>query len=80
MGMNQFCHSCSAPLNAPGFKGPSDTFCRNCTDEQGILKSKEEIHKGMAGWLKSWQPGIDDKTAAERATHFMKAMPAWAEE
>jgi hypothetical protein len=63
----------------PEFKGPVDKYCKYCTDEKGNLKSLEEIHNGIAGWLKTWQPEIDEKTAHERATYFMKAMPAWAE-
>lgn len=72
------CHSCCAPLS-PEFKGASDKYCKLCTDEAGNLKSREEVLKGMACWLKCWQPDLDDATALKRAEHFMKAMPAWAE-
>lgn len=78
--MNKFCYSCSAPLEMPEFKGPAENFCKYCTDEEGNLKSREEIYSGIVYWLKTWQPGIDDETAKERATCFMKAMPAWAEQ
>jgi hypothetical protein len=77
--MTEYCHSCSAPLAAPGFKGPAEDYCKYCTDGQGNLKSREEIVEGVAHWLKSWQPGIDDATAAVRAEHYVKAMPAWAD-
>ena len=77
--MNKFCYSCSATLEMPEFKGIAEKYCKYCTDEKGNLKSREEIRKGIAGWLKTWQPEIDEETARERATHFMKAMPAWAE-
>lgn len=77
--MDKFCFSCSAPLAAPEFKGPADDFCKNCTDEKGNLKPREEIRNGIAWWFKSWQPGLDDDTALARAEHFMKAMPAWTE-
>jgi hypothetical protein len=63
----------------PQFKGPAEIYCKYCTDEKGDLKSREEIHKGIAEWLKTWQPELDEETAQARATHFMKAMPAWAE-
>lgn len=77
--MDQYCQSCSAPLSAPSFKGPSEDYCKHCTDEKGNLKSREEIKMGISMWLKSWQPGLDDEKATVRAEHFMKAMPAWAE-
>jgi len=77
--MDKFCHSCAAPLDGPMFKGPSDKYCKYCSDEAGKLKPREEIHKGITMWLKEWQPDIDEATAAVRADHYMKAMPAWAE-
>ena len=77
--MNKFCYSCTAPLEMPEFKGPAENYCKYCTDDQGKLKMKNEVQQGIAMWLKTWQPDIDDTTATERATNFMKAMPAWAE-
>jgi len=62
----------------PEFKGPSDNFCKYCVDANGNLLDREVIQKGIAEWFKSWQPGIDDKKALERAAYFMRAMPAWA--
>jgi hypothetical protein len=78
--MDKFCYSCAAPLNMPDFKGPAENYCKYCTDENGNLKSKEEIQQGVAQWFKIWQPNIDDKKALDRAKNYMKAMPAWAEE
>ncbi len=78
--MDKFCHSCAAPLNVADFKGPAEDFCKYCTDEAGNLKPKEEIKSGITHWMKSWQPGIDDETAANRAEYYMKSMPAWADE
>lgn len=74
----RFCHSCAAPLDAPGFAGAAASYCRYCTDEAGNLKSRKEVRKGIAGWLKSWQPDVDTKTAEARARDYMKSMPAWA--
>lgn len=76
--MNQHCQSCAAPLNAPGMKGASDQYCKYCTDAKGKLKSRDEVQKGIAGWLKSWGGNLTDKQASERAAHYMMAMPAWA--
>ncbi len=77
--MQKFCHSCGAPLDMPDFKGPADDYCINCTDEQGKLKSADEIKFGLAEWFKMWQPELKQDQALQRAGHYMKAMPAWAE-
>ena len=79
MKMDKFCYSCSAPLSMPEFKGPSENYCKYCTDENGNLKSREEIQKGIANWFKSWQPSLTHEKAVKRAVYFMKAMPAWAD-
>ncbi|MEW6264416.1 MAG: zinc ribbon domain-containing protein [Thermodesulfobacteriota bacterium] len=75
----KFCYSCGAPLNAPGFKGVAENFCKYCTDDQGRVKSRPEVQAGIAQWLKMWQPNLDDAQAIVRAGHYMKAMPHWAE-
>ena len=74
----KFCHSCTAPLNG-AFKGAADVYCKYCSDESGALKSYDEAKAGVIHWLMSWQPGIDEATADQRAVHFMRAMPAWAD-
>ncbi|MCP4112274.1 MAG: hypothetical protein GY749_43245 [Desulfobacteraceae bacterium] len=76
--MHKFCHSCSVPLEMPDFKGPAEDYCKHCTDSEGNLKPKEEVQRGIAEWLKTWQPDINDEKALTRAGHYMKAMPAWA--
>lgn len=76
--MFKSCYSCGAPLSMPDFKGPAEDYCKHCTDDAGTLKSREEVHQGVASWLKTWQPDLDDETAARRASHYMNAMPAWA--
>ena len=48
-------------------------------DEEGNLKSTDEIQMGVAEWFKAWQPDLDHNKALARAAHYMKAMPAWAE-
>ncbi len=78
--MSTFCHSCTAPLDAPDFKGVSDIYCKYCTDENGKLKPRTEIQRGIAEWFKSWQGDINDGQAMKRADLFMNAMPAWADD
>jgi len=77
--MMKFCHSCTAPLDMPDFKGPAENYCKYCTDEKGKLKPQAEVKQGIAEWFKSWQPGLEDQVALKRADLFMQAMPAWAE-
>lgn len=76
--MDKWCFSCGAPLT-PEFKGSSEEYCKFCTDETGKLKSFEEIKFGVAEWLKSWQPNLEQDKAVTRAGFYLKAMPAWAE-
>ncbi len=77
--MNSHCHSCAAPLENPGFQGPSPIYCRFCSDETGKLRSKKEVRAGIAEWMMTWQPGLDEKEAEKRAKRYMRTMPAWAE-
>lgn len=77
--MNQaHCHSCAMPLSSE-MQGPTENLCKYCCDENGQLKSREEVQAGLAMWLQSWGPGMDEATARARAADYMKAMPAWAE-
>ncbi len=77
--MQQFCHSCAAPLSLPDFKGPAENYCINCTDEKGNLKPRDEVKFGLAEWFKMWQSDLIQDKALLRADHYMQAMPAWSE-
>lgn len=79
MSAPQFCHSCMAPLCMEDFKGPSEVFCKHCTDSDGNLLSYEQVLEGTAMFLLSWQKGIDRETARIRAQYYLKSMPAWAD-
>ncbi len=74
----QFCRSCAMPIDMPNLEGMAEAYCEHCTNEEGELKSREEIKQGIAHWIMGWQH-VDMDTAMERAEHYMKAMPAWAE-
>ena len=76
---NSYCHSCGVPLEVPGFDGACVYFCTYCTDRDGNLAPRDLVQKGVAEWLKTWQPDLDDARAMERAGHYLKSMPAWAE-
>ena len=68
------------PLDAPGATSASDKYCAHCADEAGNLKPRTEVQQSIAHWLQSWQGEILQDVAMERAGHFMKAMPAWADD
>lgn len=76
-----YCHSCSMPLDVPGFKGKSDIYCVHCTDEDGALNvTKDQVQSAIANWFKEWQGDLDDEIAMKRAGHYLQAMPQWADE
>lgn len=76
-----YCYSCSIPLNEETW-GPikDEMYCHGCTTETGEIQSKEHVQQWIAGWLANWQDGVTMEQAQQRAAHFMKAMPAWAED
>ncbi len=79
MEAQQFCFSCGAPLAMPEMKGTHENYCKFCKDEAGNTPAKEVIQGGIAEWFMSWQTEITKEQAFERAGHYMKAMPHWAE-
>lgn len=74
-----FCLACTHPLEADEVKSEVEGYCKYCIDDEGNLKPYEAIKEGIAGWMMSWQPGVTPEVAAERAGHFMRALPAWAD-
>jgi hypothetical protein len=78
--MAEFCYACAAPLSSPDFKGPSADYCKYCTDEAGVLKSRDNVLGSIADWFMEWQPGLTREKALARAEHYMLSMPAWAED
>ncbi len=76
--MDAFCYSCAAPLTGPS-KGPAENYCTCCTNEEGILRPKEEILQGIIQWFQMWQPDMGEAVTQDRAKKYMQAMPAWAE-
>ncbi len=76
---NSYCHSCGVPLEVPGFNGDVENYCNYCTDRDGNLAPRDQVQKGVAEWLKTWQPDLDDTRAMERADNYLKSMPAWSE-
>jgi hypothetical protein len=72
------CFSCGMPLSE-NVKSKNQQFCSFCTDDSGILKSREEVQDGIANWLCMMQPELSKDTAAKRAVYYLMAMPQWAD-
>jgi hypothetical protein len=66
-------------LEVPEFNCTPEPYCESCSDREGHLTPRDLVQKGVAEWLKAWQPDLDDAQAMERANHYLKSMPAWAE-
>jgi hypothetical protein len=66
------------PLEGQDLMGEAEKFCSHCTDDEGNVRTREEVKQGLANWIMSWQ-NVDYETAVKRAEHYMKAMPAWAD-
>lgn len=74
--MSNSCLSCGMPLVG---QNVSSHYCEYCSNEDGTLKSREEVQQGIAGWLAGWCPEPQDVDFMQRANNYMKAMPAWAQ-
>jgi len=70
------CYSCSQSLQE--HPGPAPFYCRDCSDEEGRLLPREEVHALIARWMQWWQPDLDEEEARRRATLYMSVMPAWS--
>lgn len=77
--MSNNCYSCGMPLQDEKDRRLTTDYCNYCTDDVGNLLPKEQVMQGIAQWLRSWQPGLDDINAISRAAAYMQAMPAWSE-
>ncbi len=78
LSTGSFCRSCMASLSDPENRGVSHDFCRWCSDSEGNLRTREEVHVILANWFMRWQTGVTESQASERARHYMLAMPAWS--
>lgn len=74
--MSTSCQSCGMPLAADAAQV---VYCGFCVDEAGRLRPKEQVQTGIARWLEGFAPEGTGADFMERAGHYMKAMPAWAE-
>lgn len=73
-----FCRSCMTSLLSEHNKGPSDKYCRWCSDAEGNLKTADDVREVLTNWFMNWQAGITREEAGRRVRHYMLAMPAWS--
>ncbi|MDM7993131.1 MAG: hypothetical protein QUS11_07430 [Candidatus Fermentibacter sp.] len=74
-----FCRSCMSSLLDEHNRGPSDRYCRWCSDSEGRLRTADEVRGVLTNWFMHWQPGITREVAEGRVRHYMLSMPAWSE-
>ncbi len=72
------CQSCSVTLDEQHTLETTDRYCRFCSEPDGRLKPRAEVHRLIAGWFAKWQRGVPFEEAQRRADFFMQSMPAWA--
>lgn len=73
------CYSCGMPLEKASDHALGDAsheFCVHCANDQGELKSYEEIVSGFANYLVHSQ-GIAMVAATEMAQQILAKQPAW---
>lgn len=75
----KYCHSCGMPVTNETAAEKTDKYCQYCADDNGDLKSREEIKAGIAQWLNGFTPEDKEADYNKRAEFYMKSMPAWAE-
>jgi hypothetical protein len=73
------CLSCGVAIDGTSGGHPG-RYCGGCVDEHGALKSREQVRARIARRLQSWQEGLDPFRALQRASRYMQAMPAWADD
>jgi uncharacterized glyoxalase superfamily protein PhnB len=73
------CMSCGMPMTKLedfGGRNPENLYCVYCSNQDGSLKSREEVFKGMVNFMMVSQK-MDRKTAESAAKERMSKMPAW---
>jgi Putative zinc ribbon domain len=78
--MSTNCQSCGMPMSPETRNAASEEYCSYCADETGKLFPAERVKAGISQWLGSFSPPASPEAMAQRADHYMKSMPAWAEE
>jgi len=73
------CESCGMPMTEAEMHGGGkveNPYCCYCCDEQGNLKSREEVREGMINFYMQHQ-GKSREAAEKFVQQVMSRMPAW---
>lgn len=76
---HRMCESCGMPMGKPedfGGKNIKNNYCVYCSDLNGVLKSYDEILRGMAVFMMKTR-GMTEEDAIKKAKEHMAKMPAW---
>ncbi len=76
------CESCGMPMMKPEDHGAGkedNKYCKYCTDEEGKLKSREQVKEGMMQ-LKMNSEKKSIEQAEREVEEYMKSMPAWKDD
>ena len=76
---DKYCESCSMPMTKKGdFGGGSEEnkYCVHCCDNEGNLKTYEEIFGGMVNFAMK-NMGLTEEKAKEAVSQNMAELPAW---
>ncbi|UCG10215.1 MAG: VOC family protein [Dehalococcoidia bacterium] len=74
------CLSCSMPMTkAEDFGGgnPANLYCVHCSNQDGSLKSYDEVFEGMVNLMIKTQ-SMTRESAEEAVKGYMARMPAWS--
>ena len=75
------CESCGMPMEKAEDYGAADLnnkYCKHCTDENGNLKSREDIREGWVNFVMKSE-NISREQAENKVDEQMTKMPAWKE-
>jgi hypothetical protein len=73
------CESCGMPMPDAKYHGAGDVnnrYCVYCTDEEGKLKSRQEVREGMIH-LYMAQMGKSREEGERFVDEQMRKLPAW---
>jgi hypothetical protein len=79
MEQMKFCHSCGIPLTGPQAGNVQGDYCGNCVDDTGKCQPRAVVQAGVANWLMMFTPDTSMDVCMQRADHYLRAMPAWAD-
>jgi predicted sulfurtransferase len=78
-GMGSVCESCGMPMEKKedfGAQDEENRYCTHCTDENGVLKNREDVRALMIAFYMKMNHSTREE-ALEFVEEHMAKMPAW---